>query len=294
MEPELDWGDIQVFVAIARAGTLSAAAQQLGLSQPTVGRRLRNFERKLGTQLFHRQGVCLRLTEAGESLKAVGENMDRAARSARSVVIGRDAGLAGRLVVTAAEWLSVRVLTKIAAEFTEQYPAIVVDLLAEPNHVSLVRHDADIALRLARFAEAEVSQRRVGTVSFGLYAAPTYLQRRGYPDFRLKCRGHTIVALTHARERVADVAWLDEIASGARIVVRCNGREAQARSAAAGAGLTCLPRILGDATAGLQLLESPPPPARTLWSGVHSAAKHIPRLRVFLDFAAVRLEEIIC
>jgi DNA-binding transcriptional LysR family regulator len=82
-----------------------------------------------------------------------------------------------------------------------------------------------------------------------------------------------------------------DVAAAAHVAVRCNGREAQARFAQASAGLACLPRVLGDATPGLVLLESPAPPAPKLWSGVHSAAKDIPRVRALLDFVAIRLQQ---
>lgn len=289
MRQRLDWGDIQIFAAIAQAGTLSGAAEQLGLTQPTVGRRLRSFETNLGTRLFDRRGVSLQLTQAGTALRGIAEQMDLAAVSAARMVVGRDADLAGHVVVTAPEWLSVRVLAQAIAEFTISYPAIVVDLLGEPKRVSLISPDTDIALRLARFTEADVSQRSLGTVTFGLYASADYLARRGYPDFANQCVGHSVVALTHASQLVADVGWLAEVALSAQVAVRCNGREAQARFAQAGAGLACLPRLLGDATPGLELLRSPAPPSPQLWSGVHSATKDLPRVRALLEFVALRL-----
>lgn len=291
MGQRLDWGDIQIFVAIARAGTLSGAAEQLGLTQPTVGRRLRSFESNLGTRLFVRRGVSLQLTQAGIALHGIGEQMDVAAVSAARLIVGRDVELAGHVVVTAPEWLSVRVLSQVVAEFTGVHPAIVVDVLADPKRVNLTNHDADIALRMGQFTEADVNQRCLGPVTFGLYASGDYLARRGHPDLKRQCAGHAVVAVTHASRQVADVAWMAENAAAAQVAVRCNGREAQARFVQAGAGLASLPRVLGDAIPGLQLLETPAPPAQKLWSGVHSAAKDIPRVRALLDFLASRLQQ---
>ncbi len=293
MGSRLDWSDIQVFVAIARAGTLSGAAEVSGLSQPTIGRRLRSFESSLGTRLFHRRGLYLELTQAGKALQAIGEEMEQSAISAERTLVGRDADLAGQLVVTAAEWLSVRLLTRAVTDFSRLHPAILVDLLADPNRVNLLRDDVDVALRLARFTEADVSQRSLGTVSFGLYASQEYIDRNGPPNFEHQCEGHSVIALTHARGQVADVVWLEEIARRGSTAVRCNGREAQARFAQAGAGLACLPRLVGDATAGLVLLESPLPPSRKLWLGVHGAVKDIKRVRAFSDFAAAELSQLL-
>lgn len=173
LRQRLDWGDIQIFAAIARAGTLSGAAEQLGLTQPTIGRRLRSFETNLGTRLFDRRGVTLQLTQAGAALRGIAEQMDLAAVSAARTLVGRDADLVGHVVVTAPEWLSVRILAQTVAEFTSRYPAMVVDLLAEPKRVSLTSSETDIALRLARFTEADVSQRSLGTVTSACMHQPT-------------------------------------------------------------------------------------------------------------------------
>ncbi|WP_437627981.1 substrate-binding domain-containing protein [Sorangium sp. So ce1151] len=173
------------------------------------------------------------------------------------------------------------------APFLARHPAFSVDLVAEARWLSLPRREADIALRPAAFEHQEVFQREVARIGFGLYASDDYLAERGLPDFGRQCEGHALVTMSSDEPpAVADLAWLRAIAAN-RVAARTNGREAQATMGAAGVGLVCLPRCLGDATAGLRLLEPPSsPPERALWLGVHRDARAVPRVKALVAFIA--------
>jgi DNA-binding transcriptional LysR family regulator len=104
----------------------------------------------------------------------------------------------------------------------------------------------------------------------------------GPPDVARGCAGHTVIAM---HDDTGDIArpWLLAVAAGARFAVRTNGREAMVTMAAAGIGLACLPRILGDAHAGLRRIEVPRPPLdRVLWLGVPRDVRTIPRVRTVI------------
>ncbi|WP_437690481.1 LysR family transcriptional regulator [Sorangium sp. So ce176] len=281
----LDWDDLRYFLAVARHGNLSAAARALKVTQPTVGRRLEAFERRLGAKLFLRSPSGFALSAAGESVLGHAERMEQGALAAELAAGGRDAGLRGQLRVTASEWLAVRVLGPLLVPFLARHPAISVDLIADARWLSLPRREADIALRPAAFEHHEVFQREVARIGFGLYASETYLAERGPPDFDRQCEGHALVTMSDEPPAVADLPWLGAVAGKARVAARTNGREAQATMGAAGVGLACLPRYLGDATPGLRLLSPPsPPPERALWLGVHRDARAVPRVKALVAF----------
>ena len=85
--------------------------------------------------------------------------------------------------------------------------------------------------------------------------------------------------------KVPDVEWIPQIAGQARVAIRTNGREPMATMAAAGIGMACLPRFIGDATPGLRLLPAPPPaPERQLYLGVHRDARAVPRVKASVSF----------
>ena len=130
-------------------------------------------------------------------------------------------------------------------------------------------------------------ERRIGHLSFGLYAADSYLALHGMPDFARQCEGHTLIAMSEALGKVPDVAWLPEVAARARVAVRANGREPMVRMAAAGFGIACLPRFLGDREPNLRWLSTPGEgPRRDLWLGVHRDARSVPRVKATTSFLA--------
>jgi DNA-binding transcriptional LysR family regulator len=281
----LDWDDLRYFLAVAQSGSLSAAARALGVAQPTVGRRISAFERSLGAQLFLATPAGQRLSATGRRLLQHAEQMERDALAAERILSGRDAGVSGPVCVTASEWLIQSVLAPLLGPLLSHHPELQLELLAEPRHLSLVRREADIALRPSRFEQQEVVQRELAVVAFGLYASDTYLAEHGSPDFGRQCEGHTLIGMSEALGKIPDVDWLPQVAARARVVVRSNGREPMVRLAAAGIGLTCLPRFIGDAAPGLRRLEPPlPGPERQLWLGVHRDARAVPRVRACVRF----------
>lgn len=287
-----DWDDLRTVLAIARAGSLSGAARALQLAQPTVGRRLARFERSLGARLFERRATGLFATAAGEKLRGHAERMEHEAMAAERALSGRDAGVRGSVRITASEWLAVRVIAPLLAPLLERNRELTVDLVADPRHLNLGRGEADLALRPSKFDRKEIFARAVAAIGFGLYAAPEYLARRGAPDaksFAAGCHGHDLLTMP---DDIGDAcrAWIAEHCGSARVAARCNGREAMAQLAQAGAGLACLPRVVGDVITGLRLLATPAPIAeRQLWLGAHQGARSLPRVRAVSRFLADEL-----
>lgn len=294
----LSWDDLRFFLAVARHGSSSAAARALKVTQPTVGRRIQALERRLGARLFLRTPSGYALSPTGAGILAHAEHMEQDALAAERAAAGRDTGLRGSLRITASEWLVTRVLGPMVAPFTARHPGISVELAAGARWLSLPRREADIALRPAAFEHKEVFQRAVARVGFGLYAAGSYLAVHGMPDFAALCEGHVLVTMNDELPAVLDLAWLQAVAAKARVAVRTNGREAQAVMGAAGVGMVCLPRLVGDATPGLRLLDPPsPPPERKLWLGVHRDTRTVPRVRAFIEHAVdafARLHPALC
>jgi DNA-binding transcriptional LysR family regulator len=289
----LDWDDLRCFLAVARAGTLSAAARGLKLTQPTVGRRITAFERRLGAKLFARSAAGYSLSETGKRLVPYAERMEVEALGAERRIAGRDAGLRGPVKITASEWLVDSALAPMVAALVMRHPDLEIDLLSEPRHLNLARGDAEIALRPSRFEHQDVVEMQVGLVRFALYASEAYLGERGVPDFTRGCEGHALIAMSTALTRIPDLAWLPTIAGKANIVARSNGRLAMATLAAAGAGIAMLPVLVGDRTVTLRRLATPiPGPERALWLAAHRHSRSIPRVKATMLFLKEALRKI--
>lgn len=289
----LDWDDLRFFLAVARAGSLSGAASALGVTQPTVGRRITALEKKLGARLFLHTPTGRRVSSTGRRMLAHAERIELDVIAAERIASGRDEGVTGRVVIGSSEWFAGRVLAPLLEPLVRRYPGLVVELSAEARHVSLRHREADIAVRPSAFEHADIVQKEVGRISFGLYASDRYLAEYGPPDLTSGASGHRLIAMSESLTKVPDVEWLPQIADKARVVARANGREPIVAMTAAGVGLSVLPRFVGDAVPGLRLLSGGvPAPERKLWAGFHRDARAVPRVRATLAFLSDSLRKL--
>jgi DNA-binding transcriptional LysR family regulator len=146
----MNWDDLRYILAIARAGTLAAAARQLGVNQTTVTRRLAAAEAAMGARLFERVEARLYPTKAGETAIARAAQVEAEVRALESGITHDDAAPAGLVRLTAVPILVNRFIIPALPRFHATYPRIELELIAEARNVSLSRREADIALRLAR------------------------------------------------------------------------------------------------------------------------------------------------
>jgi len=286
------WDDLRFLLALAREGTLTAAATAPGVSQPTVGRRISVLEKKVGTPLIEKRPEGYRLSDAGQAVVAQAERIEAAVLGADRATAFNSRRMRGTVKLTAAEWLCGAVLAPALARFGQRHPDITVELAAEARWMNLPRGESDLAIRGARFDHPGLLQRRVAIVELGVYATSEYLKARGVPDLAAGSPGHRFVALTEDANR-GDAAWLKAHASAAEVSARGNGRLLLAALAAGGLGLAVLPRFVGDATPGLRLLElTPSPPPRELYLGMRPDSRAIPRVRAVAECVSAALEAV--
>ncbi|WP_188576008.1 LysR family transcriptional regulator [Azorhizobium oxalatiphilum] len=281
----MEWSDLRIFLAVARTGTQSAAAKALNLSHPTIGRRLRALEAALGQALFQRTAEGFVLTDEGTAILALAEEMEEATQAIRRRVSGAEALLAGRLRVSCSDWVGAFVLPEVVGAYAAAHPQVEVDLLSASRLYSLAQREADIAFRVVPFEEADIVQRRLAVLPFAAYAAADVAPRVGAGG-----AGLTLIEdAPHGERDVLAQSWLRQRLPQAGRVFLSNSRTVQARLCVAGVGLACLPRAVGDRTAGLTRLDlGAEPPSRELWMGYHRDLKRLTRLRAFAD-TAVRL-----
>jgi DNA-binding transcriptional LysR family regulator len=286
----MNWDDLRFFLLVARARSLSGAAKQLGVSQPTVGRRVAALERRLGAKLFIRRSDGFDVSCAGAQALEHAERMEQDALALERQVSGRDEGVRGTVRVTASEWLVTSVLAPSLAPILERHPRLVVELVADQRHLNLGRREADLALRPRRFEHDAILQRATAKAAFGLYATDAYLARCGTPTG--DGSGHVVVAMT---DDVGDIAreWLDATLPAATRSVRTNGRDAMVPLAIAGVGLACLARIVGDAVPALRLVPTATlAPTVTLWLGVYRDTSRTPRVKAVAAYVTEQLRRL--
>lgn len=285
--PDLEWSDLPIFLAIAREGSLGKAARRLKQTQPTMGRRLRALEQAAGSTLFQRTRDGFVLTDEGEAMYAHAIRMEEEAHSIQRELAGSVAGLDGLLRLSCSDWFGTTMIAPVLAEFSRIHPNVTVELLTDPRLYSLSRREADLVMRITPFEEPEVIARKLVTIPYGLYAGPGHATPvMGNGD------GCPLVLMDTAFGGMPDVSWVAQALPRAKVVCRSNNREVQARLCALGAGLAVLPRPLGDATAGIRLVDlGTSPPSRDTWIGYHRDLKRLPRLRALLDLVLERIKQ---
>jgi DNA-binding transcriptional LysR family regulator len=178
-EPE--WNHYRAFLAVLRDGSLSGAARELGLTQPTLGRQIAELERQLGTALFVRSQRGLVPTDAARDIAPHAEIMASAAGSMMRGASGGTSDAAGVVRITASDVIGAEVLPPLLAEFRRSNPAVTIELVLSNQVEDLLRGDADIAVRMMRPTQQALVARQIGEVRLGLYAHRTYLKHSPAP-----------------------------------------------------------------------------------------------------------------
>ena len=250
----LDWDDIRFFLAVTRQGNLSAAARELHVSQPTVGRRLASLETSLGVRLLNRTPDGYVLTTSGEEVREKAERLESEAEALERTVSGRDKRLSGIVRVTCAETMATHVLAHCFASFQREHTDIVVELIPDPRELSLSMREAELSVRLTQPNQHDLVVRRIGNLAFGLFASPDYLERHGAMDFKNGCPGQRLVAQLDDIQDAPQFKWLADLTPNAKIAFRTSSHEAAVAAAIHGAGIACLARFVPTLNLGLSAL----------------------------------------
>ncbi len=277
--PPMEWSDIRVFLAIARSGTLMGAARRTGLSQPTMGRRLKALEGSLSLTLFQRTSDGFVLTAEGESVLGHAQRMEEQALAFQRELAGNQQQLEGALRVSSSDWFGVHVLSPVLAGFLRAHPGVSIELLTDARLLNLARREADLVFRIQPFEEPYILQRKLMHMRYALYTAAGQPQPTAGDG-----EGSALVTLDHAYRDFPDAVWLRRMLPKAHTAFGSNNREAQARLCAAGVGLAVLPVALGDATPGVERVDlGEPPPGRDVWLGYHRDLRRLARLRALVE-----------
>jgi DNA-binding transcriptional LysR family regulator len=267
----MEWSDLRYVLAVARAGTLAAAARRLRVNQTTVARRLAAAERVLRARLFERKDGLLHPTRAGEAAIARAARVEQEVIALERGIGGADAVVAGSVRVTAVPILANRLLIPAMPGLLRRFPQLRVELVAESRNLSLARREADIALRLGRPESGNALMRHIGRLDYAVYGP---------------------------RGRAGDLAWItyEEGSSHlpqARFIaaqeqevapVAVNDAEALVEAVRAGLGKSLLPCFVGERAPGLRRLSRGVAFSRDIWLMVHRDLRTQARIAAVIDW----------
>jgi DNA-binding transcriptional LysR family regulator len=273
-----DWENLRHFVALAREGTLSAAARLLGVDHATVARRVAALEADTGLKLIDRRARSYQLTDDGRRIAATAMPMEEAAFAVGRAVQAAKPALRGEVSISSPPSLANALIAPQLFRLRHRHPGIRIKLIGEKRAASLNRREADVALRLSRPHEPGLIARKIGSFGFGLYGASAYLKQTPRHAF-------AFIAYDDSMDDAPQQKWLLAMAAGNEIVLRTNDLENQAAAARTGVGLAVLPQFLGDPDPELKRYDvTPAPPSRDIWLLVHRDLRQTPLVRAVMEF----------
>ncbi len=193
---EPNWDFYRTFLAVLHHGSLSAAARDMGLTQPTIGRHIDALEEAIGTELFTRSQQGLLPTDAALALKPYAETLASTAAALLRAATGSRDSVNGTVRISASEVIGVEVLPPILAELQAMHPGLTIELSASDSVEDLLQREADIAVRMVAPAQDALLARHIGAISLGFFAHRNYLERYGEPKSIGELRQHKLIGLT--------------------------------------------------------------------------------------------------
>ncbi|MGB6310373.1 MAG: LysR family transcriptional regulator [Steroidobacteraceae bacterium] len=281
-----DWDDIRFFLAVAREGSVRAAAERLEVNHSTVLRRIGRLEERLGAQMFEKLPSGYRLTSAGEEVLEYAERMEASSNQLATLVLGRDQSLRGQLRVTLAPTLATHLLMPDFAEFATLHPEIEMEILSSSEPVNLTNREADVAIRVV-YNRDTLPLNLHGLKGPDLFGA-VYISR----DLLAAWQAGTLKRIRWIVKKfdgIPDWGREVEIPTG-EIPFRTVDAGAHLAALHQGIGMTALPCFVGDPDP--MLIRVPGTPLHmygTVWLLTQGDTRKTKRVRLFTEFMSRRL-----
>lgn len=273
----MNWDDMRLFLAVARNGSISGAAKQLGVQHSTVSRRMRQFEEQLGTRLIERKSGRYELTHAGENVKEASRRIEREVLGVDGALLGGDAQKVGPLKVAALNNMASSVLMPMFANFSKQYPQVELHIVVANIDASLSQREADVALRLTNSPTETLIGKRMVTVASTIYGSRSYLAQHRQQGGEPRWIGVECCGFHKTWTKQASIEQTHHFYSDDTQLTHSAIRE--------GMGVSILPCFMGDADPLLARYCDPDPAYNLgLWVLLHPDLKRTARVLAFRDF----------
>jgi len=280
----MDWDGLQVFLAVARSGRVSAAARRLGVEHTTVARRIAALEKTLGVSLFYRTSRGYLLTPEGQNVVSTAEAMERAALVVEARARETSGPPAGRVrVAMPPEYGSHWLAPKLAA-FRALYPQIQLHILVGTRQRDLSRGEAELAIQPPRPTQTGMIAVRIGRAAVALYASRHLIGSKRVRIRKLDDVGEwQLLTYTPLFQILQNAKWFQPFLASGSIALQSNSTHALLAAARAGAGIATLPRFVAREHDDLISL-SADVASHDLLLITHPEVRRDPKVRATADF----------
>lgn len=284
----MDWDALKVVLAVHRSGSFSAAAETLGVTHPTIGRRLQRMRDALGVRVFERTPEGWQVTEAGAELVRVAESVEAQMLELDRALKGRDARLAGPLKVWTVGGFAQRFAGAFRS-FVRRYPEVELELMTPNALPSLARREADVLLVFTDDPPEQLIGRRVGRIGYAVYAAESVLEEHDWEAHRDITRLPWLTWSASAQARVT-MRWIRRHIAPEQLVCALDRGSVMVDYVKAGFGAMFLPCFLIDDAPNVRRLTGLVPEFGVdLWLLHRADLRHIRRVRAFVEHMAAEL-----
>ncbi len=279
------WDEIRTAYHVARAGTVSGAADALGVHHATVIRHIDSLEDRLGVKLFQRHPRGYSSTEAGQDLLQVAQATDDQFAQLVSRIRGRGDEVSGELVVTSLAFVSPR-LTPTLVRFQERYPDVIVRFLTGEEVLRLEYGEAHVALRAgAKPDNPDNVVQPFVPMNVTFYASQDYIDRMGRPASVDDLAGHRFVSLDNFSSRAPVMRWLVDRVPASNVIFRGTDNRVLRDAILEGVGIGALTCWEAERHPNLvQLFEPQPEWSAPLWLVTHVDLHRTTKVQAFLSF----------
>lgn len=284
-EMAFDWDDLRYFLAVARTGRLTTAAQRMGTDHATVSRRVKALEEQLGAALFNRSPRGYALSEQGETLLRHAEAIESTAARIQNDVAGERFSLSGSVRIGAPDGFGAFFLASRLGRLIEPHPELELQLVAMPRLFSLSKREADIAIVLSRPKKGRLISRWLTDYTLHLYATPAYLAAHRPITRREDLTDHLLIGYIPELIYTPELDYLAIVAPDPRLRFSSANLLAQMRAAEAGTGLCVLPDFMARHRPALQrVLPATIEIRRAFWLVAHEDARDSARVQAVIRF----------
>jgi DNA-binding transcriptional LysR family regulator len=293
MSSGISWDDQRTFLAVLDEGSLSAAARNLGVSQPTVRARIAALEAALGTILFTRSVNGLTPTKSAEALGSSARAMALASEVFVRTASAPPGAVSGTVRLSVPEFMGVEVVPSMLANLRKTHPGIIIELVLSNTLANLLEQEVDIAVRTTEPTQSALIARKVSVIPLGLFASADYLERRPAPLTLADLVYHDLIGPDRNRADMKFAEGMYASLAQTQFVLRTDSHPAQLAAARAGIGIVVLQVPSGNRDPVLRrVLPGQDVAQLNTWIVTHENLRVLPRIDAVFDCLVAAFAEI--
>jgi DNA-binding transcriptional LysR family regulator len=287
----MNWDDVRIFLAVARAGQILAASKRLGVNHATLSRRMTALEEELKTRLFIRRTNGCELTAEGEIFLASAERMESEMLAAQSNLGRTDTAIAGTVRIGAPDGFGVSFLAPRMGRLIERHPELKIQLVPVPRSFSLSQREADIAITLERPEQGRLVSSKLTDYTLGLYASRAYAEAHGLPEDAEALKAHRRIGYVEDLIFSQSLNFTGEIMRNWNAGFEISSAIGQTEAVRASAGIGILHNYVARQYDDLVRVMPGTSIQRTYWTIFHESARDLARVRIVADFLHEAVKE---